>query len=296
MNSEEVIIVGAGPAGLATALQLHRYGIKPLLIEKGKVGGLLHNANLVENYPGFPGGIPGPQLVDLFSQQVKAYDINILNGPLDNLEYSNDRFEFTVEGQIFHSKLAVIASGTKPRTLSDIDIPGEIQDKIYYEVYPLLEVKNKQIAIVGAGDAAFDYALNLARNNNVIILNRGIKISCLPLLKERADLNPRIKYIHETAISRVSAGSTGSINLECNTPRESIIYTVDYLIGAIGRDPNLDFISGQFAEITIQLENSGKLYYVGDVTNGLYRQTSIAVGNGILAAMKIFKFIEEKVS
>ena len=61
MNKEEVIIVGAGPAGLATALQLERYGIKPLVVEKEHLGGLLHNANLVENYPGFPGGIPGPQ-------------------------------------------------------------------------------------------------------------------------------------------------------------------------------------------------------------------------------------------
>ena len=68
---------------------------------------------------------------------------------------------------------------------------------------------------------------------------------------------------------------------------------MDYLICAIGRDPNLDFISGQFAEIAIQLENSGKLYYIGDVVNGLYRQTAIAVGDGILAAMKIYKYLKE---
>jgi thioredoxin reductase len=68
---------------------------------------------------------------------------------------------------------------------------------------------------------------------------------------------------------------------------------VDYLIGAIGREPNLDFISGQFSEKAIQLENSGKLYYVGDVVNGLFRQTAIAVGDGILAAMKIYKYLKE---
>jgi thioredoxin reductase len=68
---------------------------------------------------------------------------------------------------------------------------------------------------------------------------------------------------------------------------------VDYLIGAIGREPNLDFISGQFSEKAIQLENSGKLYFVGDVVNGLFRQTAIAVGDGILAAMKIYKYLKE---
>lgn len=291
MKKEDVIIVGAGPAGLATALQLERYGIKPLVIEKGEIGGLLHNANLVENYPGFPGGIPGPQLVDLFKQQVRYDELNLLNSRLTNLDYSNDRFEFSIKGQILHSQIAVIASGTKPRLLRNLPIPPEIQDKLYYEVYPLLEVKDRQIAIIGAGDAAFDYGLNLAQENDVIILNRGVEISCLPLLWERSKLNPRIQYHAQTAITRISPGPGGRISLECNSSRT---FVVDYLIAAIGRDPSLDFISGQFAEKTIQLENSGKLYYVGDVANGLYRQTAIAVGNGILAAMKIYKFLKEK--
>jgi len=291
VKKEDVIIVGAGPAGLATALQLERYGIKPLVIEKGKIGGLLNNANLVENYPGFPGGIPGPQLVDLFKQQVRYDELNLLNSQLINLDYSNGRFEFSIKGRILHSHVAVIASGTKPRLWRNFPIPPEIQDKLYYEVYPLLEVKDRQIAIIGAGDAAFDYGLNLAQDNDVIILNRGIEISCLPLLWERAKFNPRIQYHEQTAITRISPGPGGRISLECNSSRT---FVVDYLIAAIGRDPSLDFISGQFAEKTIQLENSGKLYYVGDVANGLYRQTAIAVGNGILAAMKIFKFLKEK--
>jgi thioredoxin reductase (NADPH) len=295
VNNEEVIIVGAGPAGLATALQLERYGIKPLVVEKEHLGGLLHNANLVENYPGFPGGIPGPQLVGLFNQQVKAYEVNFLYGQLENLAYSNDRFELFVEGQTLHSNIAVIASGTKPRPFDDFDIPGEIRHQVYYEIYPLLDVKNKQIAIIGAGDAAFDYGLNLARRNDIIILNRGRKISCLPLLRDRAGQNPRIQYFQETSITRVSAASAGRITLGCNSPLESKEFTVDYLVGAIGREPNLEFVSGQFAEKAIQLENSGKLYYAGDVVNGLYRQTAIAVGDGILTAMKIFMHLKENV-
>lgn len=293
MNNEEVIIVGAGPAGIATALQLERYGIRPLVFEEEKIGGLLHNANLVENYPGFPGGIPGPRLVDLFEQQVKDYELNLLHAHLENLDYSNDSFEFSFEGGTLHSQLAVIASGTKPRILRDIEIPDEVQERIYYEVYPLLDEKGKQIAIIGAGDAAFDYGLNLARDNDVYILNRGEKISCLPLLWDRAKLNPRIHYLPQTAITLISAGPDQKIAIECDAPLGSNNYIVDYLICAIGRDPNLDFISGQFAEKAIQLENSGKLYYIGDVVNGLYRQTAIAVGDGILAAMKIYKYLKE---
>ena len=278
---------------MATALQLERHGIRSLIIEQGRVGGLLLNANLVENYPGFPGGIAGPELVDLFKDQVKSYNLRFYEARLENLDYTNDQFEFSVNGKLLRSRLAVIASGTIPRKLTEFNLPAEIQNKVYYEVYPLLDVIGKQIAIVGAGDAAFDYALNLAPDNDIFIFNRGDKISSLPLLWERAQLIPRIHYHQETAITQIIAGPDERISLECKTLTASSGYIVDYLIGAIGREPNLDFISGQFVEKAIQLENSGKLHYVGDVVNGLFRQTAIAVGNGILAAMKIYKYLKE---
>lgn len=289
-----MIIIGAGPGGLATALQLERYGIQPLLIEQERVGGLLHNANLVENYPGFPGGISGPQLVDLFKEQVQTYSLNIKIARLENLDYINNQFQFSIAQQILRSQIAVVASGTKPRSFKDFDLPIEIQNQVFYEVYPLLDVRGKQIAIVGAGDAAFDYALNLGQDNDIWILNRGKEFSCLPLLWERAQLIPRIHYHPETNISKISAEPGARISLECKTTNGSDTFEVDYLIGALGRDPNLDFISGQFTKKAIQLESSGELYYVGDVVNGLYRQTAIAVGDGILTAMKIYKHFKEK--
>ena len=292
MKLEQVIIVGAGPAGLATALQLERYGIKPLVLEMERIGGLLHNANLVENYPGFPGGIPGFQLVELFKQQVKDYELNLLDSKLEKLEYSNGKFKFLVDGSIYQSLIAVIASGTKPRRMENLNIPEELLGKFSYEVFPLLGEAGKQIAIIGAGDAAFDYALNLAKRNKVMILNRGSEISCLPLLWERTEAEVNIQYHPQTSVLSLSPGPAGRITLACNNSKTFI---VDHLIAAIGRDPNLDFVSGQFSKKVIKLENSGMLYFVGDVANGLYRQTAIAVGDGILAAMKIYKFLKEKV-
>ena len=292
MKLEQVIIVGAGPAGLATALQLERYGIKPLVLEMERIGGLLHNANLVENYPGFPGGIPGFQLVELFKQQVKDYELNLLDSKLEKMEYSNGKFKFLVDGSIYQSLIAVIASGTKPRRMENLNIPEELLGKFSYEVFPLLGEAGKQIAIIGAGDAAFDYALNLAKRNKVMILNRGSEISCLPLLWERTEAEVNIQYHPQTSVLSLSPGPAGRITLACNNSKTFI---VDHLIAAIGRDPNLDFVSGQFSKKVIKLENSGMLYFVGDVANGLYRQTAIAVGDGILAAMKIYKFLKEKV-
>jgi thioredoxin reductase len=294
VNIEDVIIIGAGPGGLATALQMKRYGINPLVFEQEQIGGLLNNANLVENYPGFPGGIPGPMLVQLFKDQVQDLSIKIIPAEVEELNHLENKFRVTTPQRVYQSQTVVIATGTKPRIFSDIEIPVDLQDRVFYEVYPLLDFHGQRIAIIGAGDAAFDYALNLGKSNDILILNRGEQTSCLPLLWERAQRSPRIQYFQNTRVSKLSTTHDRKMALECSTPTGEDILKVDILVGAIGRDPQLDFVSGQFAEKAIQLEGSGDLYYVGDVVNGLYRQTAIAVGDGIFTAMKISGRLKEK--
>jgi thioredoxin reductase (NADPH) len=294
VNIEDVIIIGAGPGGLATALQLKRYGINPLVFEQAQIGGLLHNANLVENYPGFPGGIPGPKLVQLFKDQVQDLSIKIIPAKVEELNHQDNKFRVTTPQRVYQSQTVVIATGTKPHIFSDIEIPVDLQNRVFYEVYPLLDFHGQRIAIIGAGDAAFDYALNLGKSNDILILNRGEQISCLPLLWERAQRSSRIQYSQNTRVTRLSTTTDRKMALECSTPTGDALLKVDILVGAIGRDPQLDFVSGQFAEKAIQLEGSGDLYYVGDVVNGLYRQTAIAVGDGIFTAMKIYGRFKEK--
>lgn len=293
MNLEEVIIIGAGPAGLATALQLKRYGINPLIFERDQIGGLLHNANLVENYPGFPGGISGPELVRIFKDHVRVNSLRIKPKNVDGLTHHDGVFQVVTSDRSFQARIVVIATGTKPRIFTDFEIPDDTRELIFYEIYPLLDRKEQRIAIVGAGDAAFDYALNLGKRNDVLVLNRGEEISCLPLLWERAKDIPSITYLPNISISRLESNPGHDMLLECSTPNGPKSIQVDMLIGAIGRDAQLDFISGQFSKKAIQLVSHGDLYYVGDVTNGLYRQTAIAVGDGILAAMKIYRRLEE---
>lgn len=293
MKPEKVAVIGAGPGGLAAAMQLNRYGIRPIIFEGQQLGGLLHNANLVENYPGFPEGIPGPELVALFAEQVRVNGLQITYEHVNELHREEGYFHLSTQGGVYQARIVVIASGTKPRLFNDIHIPGEISEQIFYEVFPVLGLAGQQIAIVGAGDAAFDYALNLSRNNEVLILNRGGQISCLPLLWDRAQANPHIEYHENTRISTLSAAPDQKINIHCHTASGESKLLVDLLIGALGREPQLEFIPGHFREKAIQLENSGDLYFVGDVANGLYRQTAIAVGDGILAAMKIYRRIKE---
>ena len=293
MQLEEVVIIGAGPGGLATALQLKRYGIDPLIFERDRIGGLLHNANLVENYPGFPGGISGPDLVKIFKNHVQVNSLRIESESVERLSHREGVFEVHTSARSMHARIVVIATGTKPRTFTDFEIPPDLRELVFYEVYPLLNRQDQRIAIVGAGDAAFDYALNLSQRNDILVLNRGEEISCLPLLWERSKDVPNITYLPNTTISRLKSIPGPGLILECIINGDPKSIQADALIGAIGRDPQIDFISGQFSKKAIQLVNRGDLYYVGDVEKGLYRQTAIAVGDGILAAMKIYRKLKE---
>ncbi|MDO9549292.1 MAG: NAD(P)/FAD-dependent oxidoreductase [Candidatus Marinimicrobia bacterium] len=284
----EVIIIGAGPAGISAALQLKRYDIPALLVEKDRIGGLLLNARLVENYPGFPDGIGGPQLVDLFKRQLEKHSISVMKAEITVLECKNDFFIVPFGNQRFSARYLVIATGTKPRKPDEeIHIPPELHARIYSEVYRLIGLKNKRILIIGAGDAAFDYALNLAAQNRVTICNRGIVIKALPLLVRQADANGNIDYRENTSISELFSAASGAVGIRCYRNGKIETLKADYLIWAIGREPQLDFLPESLAIINDHAGVKRNMYFIGDVRNSAFRQTAIAVGDGIKAAMVI---------
>jgi thioredoxin reductase len=294
MEVEQVVIIGAGPAGIATAIQLKRYGINARLFERDAIGGLLKNANLVENYLGFPGGISGPELVQLFDRQVRETSLQVTFEEVTRLHIEADLFQVETRSNVYHSSIVVIASGTKPRPLSLPDLPDRTNDKIFYEVYPLLSLSEKEIAILGAGDAGFDYALNLAKKNRVILLNRGETPQCLPLLWDRARMEPGIAYFENTTVTQIGYDPGNILRLDCSYPAGNRFFLADYMIVAFGRDPQCDFFTDRIKEKSEELIGKGLLYLVGDVKNGIFRQTSIAIGDGILAAMQIYRHEKER--
>jgi len=294
MEGEQVIIIGAGPAGLAAAIQLKRYGIHPLVFERAEVGGLLLNANLVENYPGFPSGIPGPELVELFVKQAHNLGIAVTFEQVSALDYDGELFRASTDQKSYSARMAVIATGTQPVAFTDLVISDELKSKVFYEVYPLLGVQGKSVAIVGSGDAAFDYGLNLSRKNRVVILNRGDSPKCLPLLWERARNVAAITYREQTTLCQLGACPGNRIRLNCQSPEGVLQLDADYVVGAIGRQPRLACLTDALNQSVKELEDQGILHMIGDVKNGLYRQTSIAVGDGVRAAMKIYNRLKEQ--
>lgn len=329
MDINEVVIIGAGPAGIAAAIQLSRYNIKPVLLEKNEIGGLLKNASLVENYPGFSDGISGIELVGLFKKHLINAGVEVDFEEVKNVDYDNDLFFIETNKRTIKSKFLIIASGTEPEKLSDIVISEECNDKIFYEPYPeLMDVKDKKIIIIGAGDAAFDYAINLSKHNRILILNRSNKLKCLPILWERCVQNKNISYRENIKVKEIDHIRDGLILKCCGDENEEIY--ADFLIAAIGRKPDLKFLSDNLKKnygpdilVTsnknskmgsgvgakplhisnpLPLREGGRgigvenhvlydknlLFIIGDVNNNIYRQTAICAGDGIKAAMQIY--------
>ena len=192
------------------------------------------------------------------------------------------------------SRRLIVSSGTKANKLRGVEITSGALKKVFYEVYPLLKVQEKEIVIIGAGDAAFDYALNLSGYNQVAILNRSERIVSLPLLVQRAHQAPHIRYFENTQVQRIYEDGAGRLMVECVQNEGICGFSADYVIAAIGRVPDIGFLNEQILEQMGVLMSHGLLYLIGDVKNEQYRQASIAVGDGIRAAMEIYQREERK--
>ncbi len=279
---------------MTCALQLKRYGLEPLLLEKRELGGLLWNANLVENYPGFPNGIEGSKLIRLMKKQVERIGVDVEREEVLKVELEQEEFIVTTQNAKHKTQILVIACGTKSKELPEGICP-EARNRVFTEVWPLSDVSEKQVVIIGAGDAAFDYALNLAKKRNyVTILNRGENVKCLRLLFARAAREPRITYRAGVAVSEVKADESATrLEVRCEAKEEQIgnLLYADYVLFAIGRVPNMDFLSEEIRRRERELVESGRLYFVGDVKNELHRQVAIAAGDGLRAAMQIYSRI-----
>ena len=285
MTTYEVGIIGAGPAGIAAAVQLWRSGLRPVVFERGELGGLLRNAGMVENYPGFPDGIPGRKLVRLMGLQAERHGVEVLRAGVTAMDFRAGRFRVASEAGEWRFRRVIVASGTNPRRF-EFEIPASLEGLVHYEIASLLRQSRKTMVVAGGGEAALDYALTLAGRNRVYLLSRGCGGACLPALEARVAAHPRVVRMTNIAVLGV-APDAGGVAVRCWTAEGPLEIRADEFVGAIGRVPALDFLAPGLRRMIPGLVEKGKIYFAGDVKNGAFRQTAIAAGDGIAAAMDI---------
>ncbi len=302
-NFREVIILGAGPAGISAAVQLIRSQIDVLVLSQN-VGGLVHNASWIENLLGFPKGISGEHFVQIMQHTLDRFHIPIVHTKIikvsKHMEYN---FQINTSTSIYYARHLIIATGTIPNHLN---IPGEHNlhkgGKLYYEKFQLYHdwAPNKEkraqifgqlkIGIIGSGDAAYDYAIDLSQYfRDVYILQRHAKSKALPLLQNRVNKTEKIHIIPNIIVSQIKLVEE-QVVLDPHSTTSAILPRFDLILVAIGRSANTSFLSEDLMN-GIPPEWDRHLWSVGDVKNLLFRQISIAMGDGVRTAMQILQIL-----
>jgi thioredoxin reductase (NADPH) len=294
----DIAVIGAGPAGISASIYLKRAGFEPLVFERADIGGLLLNANLVENYPGFSGGIPGKALADLFRRQLEENGVKIEKVEVSRVDIENDSFRLSTLNDDYLARSVIVATGTSPKKVAIEGAEDFMDKKIFYEIKDVpFDKKGKSFTIIGGGDAAFDYALNLSRDDcHVSIVMRNERPKCLSLLEKRARGIPRIEVINGAVLERVEE-EKGSLSLEYEHGDDVMKVQSDYILVACGREPDMKFMDGELLE-RLRINDAGDtnvpgLFLAGDVRRGDFRQVGIAVGDGISAAMSAVSYLEK---
>lgn len=285
---KDVVIIGAGPAGVAAAIQLKRADKSFCIFECHLVGGLLRQANWVENFLGFPKGISGNELSNHFVNHLECLDIKPIYETVKEIKWNGQEFEVESISSHVCAPYLIVASGTLACPIP-VEFSPEAKNYIHSEIANLKDVEDSKIIIVGGGDAAFDYGLNLADRNHVFILYRSASC-CLPLLYERAKAHPNIQIMKKAHIENVTSRNDGVTCHYNDSENKKQSMNAHHVLFAVGRYANFDFLRNNFTPTKLdQLQERKRLYLVGDVKNGKFRQAAISAGEGLKTAMEIIE-------
>jgi thioredoxin reductase (NADPH) len=300
---ERVIIIGSGPAGLTAAVYAARANLKPLVLAGGLYGGQLMLTTEVENYPGFPEGIMGPDLMMKFREQAERFGARIENVDVTEVDFSKRPLTVRTYDDEFTAKTVIVATGASARWL---DIPGE--EKLRGRGVSTCATcdgaffRDKHIVVAGGGDSAMEEALFLTRfGHKVTVIHRRDTLRASKIMADRALGHPKIDFLWNTIIERVLGDPTMTgLRLKNVNDGSSYEFDADALFIAIGHTPNTGIFKGQ-----LNLDAAGYIFspdgsstniegvfVAGDVNDIRYKQAITAAGSGCKAAMDAEKHLE----
>ena len=301
-----VIIIGSGCAGLTAAIYAARANLKPLVIDGYEPGGQLTLTTMVENYPGFPDGILGPELIENMRKQAGRFGAEYKAGAVSNVDLSRRPFKITVGKETYECKALILAAGASARLLG---LPAE-RALIGHGVSTCATCdgyffRGKEIAVVGGGDSAMEEAIFLTKfASRVNILHRRREFRASKIMLERARSNEKIRFVTPVAVEDVldpAKGAVEAVKLRNVETHEISLLPAEGLFIAIGHDPNTQVFRGKLetdAAGYLVTRNGTKasvegIFAAGDVQDHRYRQAVTAAGSGCMAAMDAEKFLEE---
>ncbi len=300
-----VIIIGSGCAGNTAAIYTARANLKPLVIGGHEAGGQLSLTTLVENFPGFPEGINGPDLVENMKKQAEYFGAEYLHGSVTDTDFSARPFRLNVEGEWMETRTVIIASGASARWLgleSEQRLIGHgvsscaTCDGFFY--------RGKKIMVVGGGDSAMEEANFLTRfGSEVTLVHRRDEFRASKIMLDRARRNPKIQFVTNAAVEHifdVSQNVVTGVRLRNLKTGEVWERDVDGFFVAIGHIPNTKIFKGQIEtdpDGYILSKGSARtnipgVFYAGDVQDRVYKQAITASGAGCMAAIEAERYLE----
>jgi len=300
-----VVIMGSGCAGLTAAIYAARANLQPLVIRGVHAGGQLTLTTLVENYPGFPKGVQGPELIDLMQKQATEFGTDFLEGNVTKVDLSQRPFVLEVGQERLETSTLVIASGASAKLLgleSERKLLGHgvstcaTCDGSFF--------RGKEVAVVGGGDTAAEDALFLTRYaKEVSIIHRREQLRASKIMQDRLHRNEKIKFIWNSKVEDIldaDKREVSGIKLRNIKTEDETLKPVDGVFIGIGHEPNTSLFRGQLDvdDLGYLITREGSktkipgVFAAGDVKDRVYRQAITAAGSGCMAAMDAEKFLE----
>lgn len=313
MPERKVVIIGSGPAGYTAALYAARANLQPLLYEgffAGLAGGQLMTTTDVENFPGFPKGITGPDLMDAFRKQCERFGTELLREDVESVDLSSHPFKVKGKKTEVTAASIIIATGA---TAKKLDIEGAGEDGFWQRGVTACAVcdgampifRDKELYVIGGGDSAVEEAIFLTKyGRKVYMVHRRDELRASKIMAERAKKHPKLEILWDSVITKIEGEKTvTSVTVENLKTKQIEKRPAAGVFFAIGHKPNTDFLSGQLetdkqgyliVKAGSTYTNIEGVFAAGDVQDPVYRQAVSAAGSGCMAAIDAERWLASK--